>query len=89
MDRTLNNAVRFQLAQLLGEHLLRDAGDALLQVREAQHLAVKKVEKDEQLPSAFQQAQAGLGVDGCRQRRVLFAAFGSQRLTFWCVLAIT
>src|ERR1700757_868360 len=38
-----DDAVSLKLSQLLGKHLLGNAGDAFLQVREAQHLSTEEV----------------------------------------------
>jgi hypothetical protein len=70
MDLPQHQPLRFQLPQLLREHLLRDAGDQPLQLREAAHLAAKQLEQDDELPSSFQEPQGHFDVDRRGQGRV-------------------
>jgi hypothetical protein len=42
-----NDAVFLHLAELLAEHLLCDAGNCALQLREAHHLASEQVEEND------------------------------------------
>jgi len=49
-----NDAVPLQLPKLLGQHLLRDARNRALQVGEAQRLAAKEMEEDDELPAPIQ-----------------------------------
>jgi len=49
-----DDAGGFQLAQLLREHLLRDARDRSFQVREAQDLAPEEMKQDLELPAPLE-----------------------------------
>ena len=46
MHSARNDAVPLKLPKLLGQHLLRDARNRALEVREAQRLAAKEMEQD-------------------------------------------
>jgi hypothetical protein len=45
--------VPLQLPKLLGQHLLRDARNRALEVGEAQRLAAKEMEEDDELPATI------------------------------------
>src|SRR6267142_2770610 len=72
-----HDAIAFHLAQLLSEHLLRDARNCPLQLREALHLPTEQSEEDLELPSTLEEPQRVLDPQGSRFRGVLLA------LTFW------
>lgn len=76
MHGAFDDAVSLKLSQLLGKHLLGNAGDAFLQVREPQHLPTEEVEQDNELPAPLQKAEARLDVDGGGERRVSLALRG-------------
>jgi hypothetical protein len=48
-----DHLVGFELAQLLGQHLLRDLRNGAFEIRETQNLAAKKMKEDHQLPAAI------------------------------------
>lgn len=60
----VDDAGGFQAFELLSQHLLGDAGDGALEVRKALDFASEEVEKNHQLPTAFQQTQGGLDIGG-------------------------
>src|SRR5258706_7467276 len=57
IDRADNDAVMLQAAELLDEHLLRDADDPALQLREAHRTVAEEMEENDHLPSALQNLQ--------------------------------
>jgi len=63
-----DDPVALHLAELLDQHLLRDARDRPFQLREAQHLAAEQVKEDHQLPAALQELQGLLDMGGGRGR---------------------
>jgi hypothetical protein len=67
----VHNAVRFQLPELLAEHLLRDVRYRALQLREAHHLAAKQMKEDDQLPSPLQHAEGSLHIRCTRMREYM------------------
>ena len=81
-----NDAVPLQLPKLLGQHLLRDARNRALQVGEAQRLAAKEMEEDDEFqpPSSLRMAcSIPVAADAGVCARLLTGAF----LTFACALA--
>lgn len=84
MHGALDDAVCLQLSQLLGQHLLRNAGHPPLQVGKALNLAAKEVEQDDQLPSPLQHAETGFDINGRAQWRVSLA-FDLAQSTYFLV----
>lgn len=84
MHGTFHDAVCLELPQLLGQHLLRYAGHASLEVREALHLTAKKVEQDYQLPPPLQHAETRFNIDG-RTERGVDLAFALTQGTYFLV----
>jgi hypothetical protein len=70
VHRARDDAVPLQLPKLLGQHLLRDAGNGALEVGEAQRPAAKEMEQDDQLPATLQPSDGLLDPGGSRRRRV-------------------
>jgi len=68
-----HDAITFHLAQLLSEHLLRDARNCPLQLREALHLPTEQSEEDLELPSTLEEPQRLLDPQGSRFRGVLLS----------------
>ena len=68
-----DDAVPLQLTKLLRQHLLRDARDRALQIREAKGLAAEEMKEDHELPAALQHSDRVLNSGGrrrCRMRMV-------------------
>lgn len=61
MNRPRDEAIALELPQLLGEHLLGNFGYRALQFREAHDRSGVEVEKDAQLPPAFNRPQRIFG----------------------------
>jgi len=57
VDDPLDNAVAFQLPELLDQHFLRDRGDGPLKIGEAKHLPAEQMEKNHQLQTALQKLE--------------------------------
>ena len=53
MHGARNDAVPLKLPKLLGQHLLRDARNRALEVREAQRLAAEEMKEDDELPATI------------------------------------
>jgi len=62
VDDTPHDPVALHLAELLDEHLLRDAGDRALELGEALHLAAEEPKEDHQLPASLEELQSLLNV---------------------------
>ena len=71
-----DDAVFLQLPKLLGQHLLRDARNRALEVGEAQRLAAKQMEEDDQLPATLQPSDGLLDPGGSRRGRVCALTHG-------------
>lgn len=77
MDNPSDNAIGFQLAELLDEHFLRNPHDSPFQIGEAQHLPAEEVKQNHQLPSAFQKLECLLNAPrGCDRRVLPILTFG-------------
>src|SRR5258706_1997354 len=63
IDGARHNAVVFELAQLLCQHLLGNARSQAFEVREALHLSVEEVEHYQQFPAARQTPEDRLGAE--------------------------
>ena len=59
IDGAGHQTIMFKLAQLVGEHALRDVGQHALQRIEAQHLPGEQMVEDDPLPLAADQVQCG------------------------------
>ena len=59
IDGAGHQTIMFKLAQLVGEHALRDVGQHALQCIEAKHLPGKQMVEDDPLPLAADQVQCG------------------------------
>jgi len=73
VDDPPDNAIAFHLAQLLDQHLLRDAGNRPFEFREAQHLAAEQVEQDQQLPLPFKNPESLFDCQSSRGGSPFFA----------------
>jgi hypothetical protein len=71
-----DDAVALQLPKLLGQHLLRDARNRALEVGEAQRLAAKEMEEDDELPATIQPSDGLLNPGGSRRGRVCALTHG-------------
>ena len=71
-----DDAVPLQLPKLLGQHLLRDARNRALEVGEAQRLAAKEMEEDDELPATIQLSDGLLDPGGSRRGRVCALTHG-------------
>jgi hypothetical protein len=70
MDDPLDNAVAFQLPELLNQHLLRDGRYRALKIGKAKHLLAEEMEENNQLPAAFQKLEGLLDAAGGGRRCV-------------------
>jgi hypothetical protein len=73
MDGAHHQSVCFELAKLLAEHLLTDAGDGPFELGEAADIAIEKMEEDHQLPSPLQHVEGLFDIASGRDRRVNLA----------------
>jgi hypothetical protein len=65
----MHNAISFHALQLLSQHLLGNAGNCALKVGKAHNLATEEMEENDELPSAFEQAQRCFNIGSGRGRR--------------------
>jgi len=70
MDDPPHDPVVLHLAKLLDQHLLRDRGYRPFQIGKAKHVAAEQMEKDQELPSAFEKPERLLDSAGRGDRRV-------------------
>ena len=78
MHTPRDDAVPLQLPKLLGQHLLRDAGNRALEVGEAQRLAAKEMKEDDELPATIQPADGVLD-SGAMPTRACACAYSQVR----------
>jgi hypothetical protein len=71
VDDPANDPVRFHLAKLLDQHLLRNCRDRTFQVREAQQRSSEQVEQDDQFPPTFKEPERLLDATRGRDRRMI------------------
>ena len=64
MDDPLDNAVAFQLPELLDQHLLGDRGYRPLKIGKAKHLLAEEMKENNQFPAAFQKLEGLLDAAG-------------------------
>ena len=69
MDDSSDDPISFHLAKLLDEHFLRNRGNRLFQLREAEHLSAKEMKQDYQLPASPQNLEGILDTPSGRSRR--------------------
>jgi hypothetical protein len=70
MDDPPHNPVVLHLAKLLDQHLLRDRWYRPFQIGKSKHVSTEQMEKDHELPSAFQNLERLLDSAGSGDRRV-------------------
>src|SRR5687768_2718664 len=85
MDDTVDDAVTFQIAQLLNEHLLSNARDRAFELAETERPSAKKLEQDRELPSSFKDLQRFLDADRCDPRRDARIYAFLSAFSAWCV----
>ena len=64
------NAISLHAFQLLPQHLLRNAGNCALKIGKTHNLAIEEIEENDELPSAFEQAQRCFNMGSGRGRRI-------------------
>lgn len=58
IDGAVDDAVLFELAELLGQHFLGDGRDGPFQFGKPSDLAAEELEEDQKLPAAFEHAKS-------------------------------
>ena len=69
MDDSSDDPIGFHLAKLLDEHFLRNRGNRLFQLREAEHVAAEEMKQDQQFPASPQNLEGILDTPSGRSRR--------------------
>src|SRR5260370_40750873 len=78
----MHYAVGLHAFQLLPQHLLRNVGNCALKIRKTHNLATEEMEKNDELPSAFEQSQRGFNISRGRRRRIALRHPGSPNILF-------
>src|SRR6202030_1951460 len=66
----MHNAVGLHAFPLLPQHCLCNAGDFTLKVGKTHNFATEEMEENDELPSAFEQAQGCFNIGSGRGRRI-------------------